>query len=326
MKKNIIIFFLQALIFSSLQAQEATTTQTILKLPTSAHVAALGGEHISVVEDTPWAGSSNPALYASVSDRSLGLDFMTYPAGGSWMGAQFVKAFGERHTAAFTAQYMNYGTMDERDENGTLMGTFSPKDILFGGAYSYLLSNHWSGGAALRALSSNYGGYSALSLSVDLGLNYLDEERDFSASIALRHIGAQVATFDGLAEQLPFTAQIGFTKGMAHLPVRFSVTMTDLTRWSSSDYFNPDGEDISFSKKLLNHFIVGVDFLPTETITISAGYNFRRAYELKAAGSAHGAGLSLGAGINLKRLRLSAAYTKYHVSASSLLFNVGYQL
>ncbi len=326
MKKSIFLLVLLFLKLNVVEAQEATTTQTVLKLPVSSHAAALGGENISVIEDTPWAGVANPALYASVSDKSLGLDFMTYPSGGTWMGAQFVKAFGERHTAAFTAQYMNYGTMDETDEMGTVIGAFSPKDILLGGAYSYLLSDRWAGGAALRALSSNYGGYSALSVAVDLGLNYLDEETDLSVSVALRNIGAQIASFDGRTEKLPFTAQVGFTKGMAHMPVRLSVTLTDLTRWSSDDYFTPEGEELSFGKKFLNHFVVGVDILASESIYLSAGYNFRRAYELKAAGAGHGAGLSFGAGVNLKRFKFSASYAKYHLAASSLMFNVGYVL
>lgn len=306
--------------------QEASSTFNVLKLPVSSHAAALGGDNIAVVEDTPWAGWANPALYSSVSDRSLGLDFMTYAGGGSWMGAQFVKAFGQRHTAAFTAQYMNYGSMDETNESGTVLGSFSPKDIVFGGAYSYLLSDAWAGGAALKMVSSSYGGYSAFALSFDLGINYFDEERDFSFAATLRNVGAQLKGFDGRTERVPFCMQVGVTKGIAHAPVRVSVTMTDLTRWKTSDYYHADDEELSFGRKLLNHFVIGLDILPTDYIYLSAGYNFRRAYELKAADSAHGAGLCFGAGIQLKRFKLGASYAKYHVSTSSLLFNVGYTL
>lgn len=105
-------------------AQESSSAYTVLKLPVSAHASALGGENISAIEDTPWVGWSNPALYSSVSDRSLGLSFMTYASGSSWMGAQFVKGFGERHTAAFSAQYLGYGSMDETDANGQVIGLF----------------------------------------------------------------------------------------------------------------------------------------------------------------------------------------------------------
>lgn len=325
MKKS--IFLLLALVACCrAAAQEATSTYNVLKLPVSSHAAALGGDNVSLIEDSPWAGWANPALYASVSDGSLGLDFMSYVGGGSWMGAQYVKAFGQRHTAALTAQYMNYGSIDETTETGEVIGDFSPKDIVFGGAYSYLLSDRWSGGAALKAVSSSYGGYNAFALSFDLGVNYFDEATDVSVSAVARNVGAQLKGFDGRTEHLPFSMEVGLSKGMAHVPVRFSVTLTDLTRWSSADYYRAAGEKLSPGRLLTNHLVVGVDLVPSDLFYVCVGYNFRRAYELKSAGSSHGAGLTVGAGLHVKRFSLGAAYAKYHVSASSLLFNVGYQL
>lgn len=314
---------------STLHAQEYSSAFNVLRLPTSTHVAALGGQHVSLIEDSPTAGWANPALYANVSDNSFGLDFMTYASGSSWMGAQYVKAFGERHTMAVQAQYMNYGEMDETDETGQITGSFRPKDIVIGGGYSYLLSDRWSGGANLKFVFSNLAGYNAVAFAVDVGLNYYDEERDFSASASLQNIGTQLKSYDdGLRTHLPFTLAIGFTKGMEHLPVRFHVTMTDLTRWKSSYYVEPDGEDkdIGFGRKALNHFAVGVDVLPTDYLYLSVGYNFRRAYELKASGSSHLAGFSAGGGVNVKKFKFGVSYAKYHQAGNSLMFSAGYHL
>lgn len=324
--KKALFLTLAALFVHSLQAQESNYSQTVLKLPMSSHTAALGGENISVIEDSPWSGWGNPALYSNVSNHSLGLDFMTYANGGYWAGAQFVKAFGERHTGAVTAQMMGYGSMDETDASGNVIGDFNPKDIVIGAGYSYLLSDRWAGGANLNFIYSKYADFSAFAVAVDLGVNYYNEDSDFSLSAALRNIGAPLKSFDDRTERLPFNMQIGFTKGMAHAPVRFSVTLSDLTRWKKSDFFTPDDEDLKFGKNLMNHFIVGVDVLPTDYLYLSAGYNFRRAYELKAAGSGHGAGITFGGGLNLSRLKLGVSYAKYHVSTASLMFNVGYVL
>lgn len=79
MKKNIILS-VGLFVMSVAAAQESTSSFTVLKLPVSSHAAGLGGENVSVVEDTPWVGWANPALYSVVSDRSLGLDFMSMPA------------------------------------------------------------------------------------------------------------------------------------------------------------------------------------------------------------------------------------------------------
>ncbi len=307
------------------RAQESNGTFAVLNLPTSSHVAALGGHNITTVEDTPWAGTSNPALYASVADRSLGLNFMNYAASTRWLGAGYVMAFGERHSVAITGQYLDYGSMNETDESGTTIGRFSANNLVLGGAYSYVLSDYWAGGAALRFSTAKLADYSSTALSVDVGINYYDELTDLSFSAVLRNIGAQLSRFDDRTENLPFTAQLGVTKGLENLPVRIHVTLTDLTRWKSSDYYRANtDEKLSFSRLALNHVIVGLDLLPTDYLYLSAGYNFRRAYELKAAGSSHGAGLTFGAGLNLSRLKLGLSYAKYHLASSSFMVNAGF--
>lgn len=329
---NIKIFsLLLAVLPATALAQEYASAFNTLRLPASSHAAALGGQNVTLIEDEPTAGWYNPALYANVSDLSAGLDFMTYAAGSTWMGAHFVKAFGERHTMAVGAQYMNYGKMDETDEAGNTLGQFSAKDIVIGAGYSYLLSDRWTGGANLKMMVSNLADYTALAAAIDVGVNYYDDENDLSVSASLQNIGTQMKAYhDGQRTHLPFTLALGFSKGMAHLPVRFHVTMTDVTRWKSSYYVLPENKDkdksdkVGFGKKALNHFVLGLDILPTDYLYLSVGYNFRRAYELKASGSSHLAGLSAGAGVNVKHFKFGVSYAKYHQASNSIMANVGY--
>lgn len=329
---NIKIFsLLLAVLPATALAQEYASAFNTLRLPASSHAAALGGQNVTLIEDEPTAGWYNPALYANVSDLSAGLDFMTYAAGSTWMGAHFVKAFGERHTMAVGAQYMNYGKMDETDEAGNTLGQFSAKDIVIGAGYSYLLSDRWTGGANLKMMVSNLADYTALAAAIDVGVNYYDDENDLSLSASLQNIGTQLKAYhDGQRTHLPFTLALGFSKGMAHLPVRFHVTMTDVTRWKSSYYVLPENKDkdksdkVGFGKIALNHFVLGLDILPTDYLYLSVGYNFRRAYELKASGSSHLAGLSAGAGVNVKHFKFGVSYAKYHQASNSIMVNVGY--
>ncbi len=329
---NIKIFsLLLAVLPATALAQEYASAFNTLRLPASSHAAALGGQNVTLIEDEPTAGWYNPALYANVSDLSAGLDFMTYAAGSTWMGAHFVKAFGERHTMAVGAQYMNYGKMDETDEAGNTLGQFSAKDIVIGAGYSYLLSDRWTGGANLKMMVSNLADYTALAAAIDVGVNYYDDENDLSVSASLQNIGTQLKAYhDGQRTHLPFTLALGFSKGMAHLPVRFHVTMTDVTRWKSSYYVLPENKDkdksdkVGFGKIALNHFVLGLDILPTDYLYLSVGYNFRRAYELKTSGSSHLAGLSAGAGVNVKHFKFGVSYAKYHQASNSIMANVGY--
>ena len=327
MKKYILLLFCSFFALCA-AAQESTASFNVLKLPSMPHAAALGGKNVTLIEDAPSVGWQNPALYANTSDLSLELNFMNYVSSSTWMGAAFTKALGERHTLAVMAQYMNYGSMQETDEMGQVLGEFSPKDIIIGGGYSYLLSDRWSGGANAKFLFSNLGDYSAIAMAFDLGLNYYDEEKDLSISAALLNLGTQIKAYDnGLRTHLPCDLTLGFSMGAAHLPIRWHVTLSDMTRWKSR-YFALPGEEekeISFGKMALNHVALGLDVMPADPIRLSIGYNFRRGNELKAAGSGSWAGLTAGAGLNIKKFKFDVAYARYHKAANSIMVSAGYQ-
>lgn len=319
-------FFLLTLVAATAAAQEKSSSFNFLKLPVSAHAAALGGVNISLIDDDATLAFNNPALLASVSDKTINLNYMSYMKGSLVASAAFVKTAGERHTIGVNAQYLNYGSMDETDESGNVTGDFSAKDFSLAGQYSYSLSERWAGGATARLIFSKYAEYSSFAVAFDLGLNYYDEDNDFSASVTMRNVGAQIKRFDDRTEHLPFDLDLGVTQGLAHIPVALSLTLTDLTRWSSKYYFNESGKECSFGRILFNHFSIGVDIAPAKFLYISGGYNARRAYELKAAGSGKGAGWSAGGGIRLSRLKLGLAYSRYHVAASSFLVNLSYRI
>ena len=298
-----------------LSAQESQTAYNFLRLPVSAHVAALGGENITIVDDDATVIFHNPALINGVSDRTINLNYMTYMEGAKTASAAYVKGIEDRGTWGVTGQYMNYGTMKETTAENIELGTFSARDIALGGSFAYALTNTLSGGITAKVISSNIAGYSSLAVGVDLGLNYFDEERDLSLSAVAKNLGGQVKAYDDTFERIPLDLQVGITKGLGNAPLRFSLTMSRLNNW-----------DEAFGR----HLAVGADVLLSQQIYVAIGYNFRRASQMKISesdgSSSHGAGLSIGAGLSLERFKLHVAYGKYHVSASSLLFNISYTL
>lgn len=305
---------------------ESTTVFNFLSLPTSSHVTALGGFNVSLPDDDGALLFQNPALMANTSDRSINLGFFTFMQGIKAGNASWTMAQGERGTWGIGAQFVGYGTMREMTVDGTEMGDFSALDMALTGGYAYTLTEYLAGGATGKFIYSKYGPFTSIALAVDLGLNYLNTDNDFSVSLVAANLGGQVKAFADHHETLPFDLRLGFTKRLERAPIRFSVTMVDLTRWTSRSYYNPNRTTEKAGRILLNHFVVGIDVLPSDLFYISAGYNFRRAAELKAAGSAHGAGLSCGAGLNLKRFSLGLAYAKYHLSVPSFMINAQYHL
>lgn len=305
------------------RAQEHSSVFNFLSLPASSHAIALGGKNISHIEDDASLVFQNPSLLSSVSDRNLNLNFMTYMQGSKMGSAAFVKTAGERGTWGLTTQFVGYGTMTETLETGEVIGHMKALDMALGGGYSYELTDRWAGGATGKFIYSKYGHYTSAALAVDLGMNYFNDEKDLSLSFVAANLGGQVKAFGDKRERLPFSLQWGITKGMAHAPIRFSLTLIDLTRWSKSDYYSPDKAP-SAGRILMNHLNVGLDIQPSRTFYFALGYNFRRAYEMKAAGSSHAAGFTCGAGLTLRKFKLGLAYAKYHVSAPSLACSLNY--
>ena len=329
MRRIFLLFTLTITLFAPtfVEAQnESTTIFNFLSLPTSAHVTALGGANVSLYDDDASLLFHNPALMSNAPHRSINLGFFTYMQGIKAGNAAWTMAAGERGTWGIGAQFVGYGTMKEMNVEGIEMGDFSALDMAISGGYSYTLTDHLAGGATGKFVYSKYGPYTSVALAVDLGLNYLNADKGFSASLVAANLGGQVKSFADHRENLPIDLRIGITKQLAKAPIRFSITMVDLTRWTSNSYYNPSRETEKAGRILLNHFVVGVDVLPMDLFYVSAGYNFRRAAELKAAGSTHAAGLSFGAGINVKKFSLGLAYAKYHVSCPSFMITAQYHL
>ena len=311
--KKVVFFALFLALTASLKAQESETTCNFLRLPMSAHVSSLGGDNISIPDDDASLLFHNPALISNVTDKSLALSYMNYMEGVNVGGATFVKAWGERATWGVQAMYIDYGEMKQTTADNVQIGEVSAKEVMVGATLSYLLTDRIAGGVSTKLISSHIAGYSALAVGVDLGLNYYDDETLLSIAAVARNLGGQVKAFEDEFEKLPFDLQLGVSKQLVGAPLRFSATMTRLNSWDD---------------RFINHLVVGADLLLSQQIFLAAGYNFRRADEMKISDgegeSSHGAALSLGAGLQLERFKLQVAYANYHVSTASLLFNVSY--
>ena len=314
MKRTIFVIVL-VLYGLLMEAQESQTVYNFLRLPVSAHVAALGGDNTTISDDDATLIFHNPALINNVTDRTLNLNMMTYMEGSTTASASFVKAAGERGTWGITGQYINYGTMKETSRSGEQTGEFSAKDMAVGGSFAYALSEQFSGGITAEFIGSYIGSYSSIGAGVDLGLNYYDSHSELSISAVARNLGGQLSAYEDDFERMPLDLQIGISKRLLRSPLRLSFSLVRLNDWEYG---------------IGKHVVIGADLILTPQFYIAAGYNAMRASEMKISesdgASAHGAGLSIGGGLLLQRLKINAAYAKYHVSASSLLFNISYTL
>ena len=88
MKKAVFLLF-ALLLTIDLEAQESQTAYNFLRIPVSAHAAALGGDNITIIEDDEALIFNNPALLSSVSDKTITLGYMNYMKGVNAASAAF---------------------------------------------------------------------------------------------------------------------------------------------------------------------------------------------------------------------------------------------
>lgn len=319
-KRVFSILFASAVTLSSVAQVAGTSGFEFLNLPYSSHASALGGDNISVIEDDASLAMQNPALMQSVSHNSVSLGYMNYMEGVPAFSANYVYAYDEKMTLGGLAQYVNYGKMKQADVNNNVTGDFSASDLALGAQLSYNLTKDLVGGVTAKFIYSHIGDYSSTAVAVDLGLNYYDAEKDFSASAVVKNLGGQLSAYYEDYESLPLNVLLGVTKRVIGTPLRVSLTASDLNHMNYS---------------LMRHFTFGADLILSQQMYIAAGYNFRRGSEMKVAThdewgdedtKSGGAGLSIGLGLQLEKFKIHASYGKYHVSSSSLLFNASFTL
>ena len=316
MKRSLFVLLLSLFALFSYAQDDSQTEYTFLRLPVSAHAAAMGGDNITMPDDDALMMFHNPALIIGATPKTVSLQYMRYIAGCNSAVAAYNMVFDDKWYVGAGIQYMGYGSMRQTDSDNNDLGTFSANDIALQATLGYELARNLSGGITLRGIYGSIGAYNSLAVAADLGLNLYIPESEWSVGIVAKNLGGQIKAYDEDFEKMPLDLQVGVSKRLIGSPLRLSLTLVDLNHTGYS---------------LKDHMVIGAEALLSDQIYVAGGYNFRRAHDMKVYdgegnNSSHGAGLSFGAGVNLERVKINIAYSKLHVSASTLIANIAFTL
>lgn len=314
-------------------AADSSPAYNFLNVTSSARVYGLGGVNISNVDDDINSIDQNPALLGPEYDMQVGVNYMRYISSSNFAGLRFGTAAGEHGAWAAGIQYFGYGEMTEADEAGNITGSFSPKDVSFSGTYSHDITDRLRGGITLKMLYSSYADYTAFAVATDLGINYYDPDRDLSLSVVVANLGGQLKRFDKAYDRLPVDLRLGWTQSFGTLPVRFSVTAWNLTKWKLPYYETGDGTSDadfklkdSFGSNLFRHLIFAADFIPNEKFHIGIGYNYKTRTDMSTYSRSFLSGFSIGAGMNVSSFRFGIAFAQPHTGATTFMVNISTNL
>lgn len=330
---HLIAFTLIISTAGSLRAQDSSPAYRFLELPSSTLAYGLGGVNISAIEDDINSIDQNPGLLGPEIDMQLGVNYMRYVSESNFAGVKFGHSAGEHGAWAAGIQYFGYGTIKGADVNGVLTGDFSPKDMVINAMYAHDISDRWRGGFNLKFVYSSYDSYSAMAVATDLGVNYFNPESNLSFSAVVSNLGGQVKRFQDSYDRLPIDVRIGLTKSFGSLPINWSVTAWNLTKWHLPYYDNGDGTDDSdpevkdsFGSNLFRHLIFAADFVPSEKFHIGIGYNYKTRTDMATYKRSFLSGFSVCAGLNVRNFGVGIALAQPHTGATTIMLNLSTKL
>ena len=330
------LFFIYALTFiCALGLSAKTNSFAFLTLPYSSQAAALGGKNVSYRSGDLNFSMQNPALLTNEMHKSLALNVTSYLADINFGSVIYCHNIDTMNFLSYGVQFINYGKFTERNERDEEMGSFSANDWAMYVSYGRRLSERWTAGATLKPVFSSYESYFSFALAVDLGVSYYNKEKDFSFGFAMRNIGRQLKGYykeDNAQhiERLPFDISLGITQKLAHAPFRYSITLHNLQKWDNYADYAKKGENentieknaITFGDNLLRHFILGIEFVPSDKFFIAIGYNHQRRRELKVFENKSLNGFSAGLGLKVSKFNIGFSVAKYHVMNMSYNFSL----
>ena len=315
-------------------------TLTVLDLSSQARTSSLGFDYLSVYGDDPTVGIDNPSLLRREMCGIGGLSFVSVFDGSMIGTLSYAHEFKEVGTLMFAFHFNNYGSFEGYDEEEMSTGEFSAADYSLSVGWGMWLDSNFSVGANVKPVFSHYESYSAFAVAFDVAGSYVSDNRRFAATVMGRNIGAQIMTFDGTSETLPFELSAELSYKLENAPFRIFFAVTELQRWNLryEDVLNPtsttdpftgevttEGWFEGFLDNLMRHTLVGVELNLGKSLFARLGYNYRQAAEMSAIDAFNLSGFSFGLGLRTKKFEFSYAHRGYHLGQAPDFFTISYR-
>ncbi len=321
------------LLFLCVRSQAQLGGQAVFRvfdIPSSARISALGGTHIAVMDDDLNMGIFNPSVLNATMGRQVAFSYLPYFEGIRMGFGSYAHHFDSiRTTFSGTVQFVDYGTFQRTEEDGSETGTFTGGEYVVQLGAARALDSLFSVGANLKFITSQLEAYTATGWAADLGATFHKRSLGLTVSALLRNIGFVSSRYTDHKEKLPFDVQLGLSYRFRHAPFRLGLTFVNLQRWDLTyddpvqqqridpTTGEPVVEKVTFLGNAVLHLVPNVEVLLGRYFHLRAGYDFQRRRELKVDGKPGISGLSFGLGLRVSKVHVSYGFAQYHLAGIS---------
>jgi hypothetical protein len=316
--------------------QGGDATYDFLNLTNSARIGAMGGNQVGINDGDLNLVFHNPAALNDTLHQFATFNYVPYMADIQYGYAAYARHFENIGTFSVGVHNINYGYFDRADEYGVINGSFSAAEYAINLSYARELTPRLQAGMSIKPIVSNFEKYKSFGLAADLGVMYSSYNKLFAMGLVLKNVGSQLSAYNATYEPLPTDLQFGVSTKLAHAPFRFSLTAQHLLQFDLR-YNLPDDEgnmgvvnrlndNPSFGDNLMRHMVFGLEFIPTKSFYVAAGYNHRRRKELAVDAKASTVGFSWGFGFRIYKFQFAYGSARFHLAGSSNHFSISTNL
>lgn len=287
-----------------------------LNLTSNPRAAAMGGAAISLADGDLSQVFENPAVLDSVASQNIFVHFNPYFADVFVYSGAYSFDLGNAGMFAAGINYINYGTFNMTDETGNQQGVFNANDFTFQVGKAHQLGP-FTLGASLKLSHSSIESFASTAILMDLG-GIFRVNRNWTIALVMENFGARLSSFSSFSTPaIPFDVKIGTSFKPEYMPVRFTVTTTNIVDRNANTIDDQMGGSSRGIDRALQRLNVGAELLLSKHFELLLGYSHKRKQELKLEEQAKGAGFSYGLMVKVKRIELRFSRATYHAAGGS---------
>lgn len=318
MSKNLFHLIVTGILISILpgiaKSQGDNPTYDFLNIIPSARASALAGAFETYTDD-PNIIFYNPAGLSTITKKEVSAGFGKYLLDINFGDAAFAYKYKDIGWFGAAVKYINYGKFDYTDENGITSGIFHANDVMFDVGYSNLIYGRVNYGINLKFIYSQIANYTSTALAADIGLMYVIPSEDLSIGFTINNYGKQISSYVNSKERLPLDIRIGVSKKLEHLPLRLSVSLSNLGQGNM--HFLDIGR--------LKSFAIGGEFELSDYVSARIGYNNQQRQDMQLGTTFGLSGFSGGIGIKfLEKYKVDYSLNSFGKVGSMHRIDIGY--
>ena len=308
MKNKKIIFYILLIAFGVINAEDFPNNgviATVLKIGKSVKSSGMADTYagISGGLDSIY---SNPAGMMSVENQEISIRY------NKWFDEVSLGSFSYLYPFSFgnlgvSLLYLNYGSIEMKDESDVTIGSFSPYDLLAIISYSRKISEDLSIGINLKGFIEVIDNYNFGNVVLDIGGLMILVQDELSAGLAVQNIG-----LDTKGYKMPLNIILGVSFSFYGLITEKPRDTNISKKRKVSRIINKTDDHLPAALE--------VDYRLNEKLGVNLGLEYwyqdiavRVGYKIKSGGYTTGglAGLTLGCGFRFLEYELNYAFIPY---------------